>query len=96
MPPNDGRNEDWGIHGALGATGATHGCCGCGVAGAPGDGLSGLALPGTGGDGVIPGASGGLGSVKFGVGLISGGPTATRFPSGPITVPGGGARSLGG
>lgn len=68
MPPNDGRNEDWGIQGALGATGATHGCCGCGVAGAPGDGLSGLALPGTGGDGVIPGASGGLGSVKFGVG----------------------------
>ena len=64
---------------------------GCGV------GISaGLAEPGTGGAGVIPAGSGGLGSARFGFGLISGGPTATRFPLGPNTVPRGGARFFGG
>ena len=96
LPPKEPRYDDCGIHGAFGATGATQVGGDPGVAGAPGDGLSGFALPGTGGDGVSHEGSGGLGSVRLGVRLTSGGPTATRFPSGPITVPGGGARSLGG
>ncbi|SKW75173.1 Uncharacterised protein [Mycobacteroides abscessus subsp. abscessus] len=56
----------------------------------------GSAVPGTRGAGPVHQGKGGLGSIRLGVGLISGGPTATRFPLGPRTVPGGGDKFGGG
>lgn len=53
-------------------------------------------MPGTGPDGGIHAGSGGFGSARLGFVLTNGGPTATRFPLAPKTVPGGGARSGGG
>ena len=79
----------------FGAVGSCHGFGATGAGGDSGTGgcgvrtKAGFEVPGTGTAGDIHGGSGGLGSARLGFGLISGGPTATRLPLSPRTVPAG-------